>query len=179
MSDKYYLLETKFIYNNKNVKRTYYITVIENNDNTYNVNVGGLKNFCITIEIKKNKKIANIQTYGFHPKCCINGKLEKRKDMENFMKCSLVFTIGMFKNIHKFILTDNSYITCDNNRRLSLSSLHYIKYGLSYYENRFQAIPYDDNEIKNVKLLLTKVFVYHFNSLLVSNSKNRFITKLR
>jgi len=78
------------------------------------------------------------------------------------MKCSLVFTAGIFTHLHNFILTDHSYITCNNNKRISLSTLHYLKYGLAYYENKFQATPFDIDEINNVK----KYFDKRLNTIL-------------
>ena len=78
--NKYFILESSFINNNKNIKRQYYTTIINNNDtNEYIINVGGLKNSCIIINIPYNSNQATIIDISFHKKCSINSLLEKKK----------------------------------------------------------------------------------------------------
>ena len=152
-NNKYFILESSFRNkNNKIIKIEYYATIINNyNEEEYIINIGGLKNKCIIINIPNNCNEAIITDISFHKKCYINSLLQKKKDMIQLIKCSLIFTIHNFPNITSFILCDNSYIECNNGSRFSLAMLYFLKYKRTWYEKNFDAIPKNREEINNIK----------------------------
>jgi hypothetical protein len=141
--NKYYILKSYLKNkNNKIIKKEYYATIINNkNEEEYIINIGGLKNICIVINIPIDCNEAIITDISFHKKCSLNSLLQKKIDMILLIKCSLIFTIHNFPNITSFILSDNSYIQCNNGYRFSLALLYFIKYKKTWYEKNFDAIP--------------------------------------
>ena len=152
-TNKYFILESSLKNkNNKIIKKEYYATIINNfNENEFIINIGGLKNKCIIINIPNNSNEAIITDISFHKKCSINSLLKKKIDMIQLIKCSLIFTIHNFPNITSFILSDNSYIECNNGYRFSLAMLYYLKYNKTWYEKNFDAISKNREEINKIK----------------------------
>jgi hypothetical protein len=148
MSNKYFILESN---------KKYYAAIIDNESN-YIINIGGIKNICVSIEINKDTSvnIAIIQTLGYHQRCVISDLLEKNKDMINLIQISLLFTVYNFSHINQFIFTDNSYVKCENKTILSLADLSYVKYKKTWYEKNFNAIPKNENKVNEYKLKIDK-----------------------
>lgn len=153
-NNKYFILESSIKNkNNKIIKKKYYATIINNfNDDEFIINIGGLKNICIIINIPNNSTEAIITDISFHKKCSINSLLKKKIDMIQLINCSLIFTIYNFPNIISFILSDNSYIECNNGYRFSLAMLYFLKYKKTWYEKNFNAIPKNREEINKIKI---------------------------
>jgi hypothetical protein len=155
MKNKYFILSSQFKYNNNNVKRKYLATIIKDSDNEEHIiNVGDKKNKCITINIPFKNDEAIITDISFHEKCCINGILEKKKDMVQLVKCSLIFCLSHFSHLKKFIFTDNSFINCSNGSRMSLSLSYYIKYKKTWYQKMFNALSNNNDSLINI---ITKI----------------------
>jgi len=77
--------------------------------------------------------------------------------MEELIKCSLIFTLHNFTHITSFILSDNSYIECNNGIRISLTDLYYLKYKKTWYEKIFNAFPQNEEIYLNIKLKIEEL----------------------
>ena len=129
MKNKYYILESSYKNNNKNIKRKYYVTIIDNYETEeYIINIGGINIKCISIQIPYKGNQAVILDISYYEKCSLKDILKKNKDMVQLIKCSLIFTLHHFPELKSFIFSDNSYIECKNKIRLCLADLYYIKY---------------------------------------------------
>jgi len=149
MVNKYFILETV----NNNITKKHYVTIINNeDDDEYIINIGGLKNTCIVIQVPYRNNQAIILDISYHEKCCLKDLLKKNKDMIELIKCSLMFTLHNFTHITSFILSDNSYIECNNGIRISLADLYYLKYKKTWYEKIFNAFPQNEEIYLNIKL---------------------------
>jgi hypothetical protein len=158
MQNKYYILESSYKNNNKNINKKYYVTIINNYEaEEYIINIGGINIKCITIQIPYKSNQGVILDISYYEKCCIKDKLKKNKDMVHLIKCSLIFTLNHFPQITSFILSDNSYIECNNKTRLSLAELYYIKYKKTWYEKMFNAIHEKKEKYKEIKINIDKI----------------------
>ena len=155
MKNKYFILSSQFRYNNNNIKRKYLATIIKDSDNEEHIiNIGDKKHKCVTINIPFKSDEAIITDISFHEKCCINGILEKKKDIVQLVKCSLIFCLSYFSHLKKFIFTDNSFINCVNGLRMPLSLSYYIKYKKTWYQKMFNALSNNNDNLTNI---ITKI----------------------
>ena len=158
MKNKYYILESSYKHNNKNIKKKYYATIIDNYETEeYIVNIGGINIKCISIQIPYKGNQAVILDISYYEKCALKDILKKNKDMIQLIKCSLIFTLHHFPQLKSFILSDNSYVECKNKIRLCLADLYYIKYQKTWYEKMFNAIPENNEQYKKNKLKMDKI----------------------
>lgn len=133
MSEKYYILKSE-IYK-------FEVTII-NNLEYIRIYIGN-KKACIVLSIDKETYIPNLDTLEFdEEKCTLNEiKLEPSKGTILMLKTALKFLCIKFPNIKKITLTDNSFIECFTNVRVKLYDVYLAKYGLTWYESKFNVVP--------------------------------------
>ena len=139
MSEKYYIIKSNLIFNNKNYDKYYYVN-ISSSKKEDNILVGGLNIKCVHIIINKRKNIGLLELVQHHEKCSFFETLKDGNETVNLVKNSLFFVANLYPDVSKYELIDNSFITCKNGKRISLADLHFVKYGKTWYENKFGAI---------------------------------------
>jgi len=138
--------------------KSYLFTIVNDRNKYYTIYVGGKNNKCITIIVENNIKniFATIQDINYNKKCILDYKnkkhiFEKNRDMVDLIKCSITLTYNIFKHIKFFTLTDNTTITCKNNEKIYLSDFYYCKYGKTWYEKNFNALPFNIDTVNKIK----------------------------
>jgi len=154
--NEYYIIQTKIINNNK--KLNYYVSIIYDKNNSISIKFGNYKSYpCIEILVDPNSEIAILQNISNNIKCTINDSNIDNHNIILLIKISLHFIISKFDYINKFILTDNSTINCSEKINISLADLSVIKYGKTWYEKNFNAIP-DDSNINTIEVQKSMLF---------------------
>jgi len=135
MHKKYYVI--------KSVSNQYYYLYIENIKNTNEsiIYAGGFKKKCIQIIINNEVNSGNIQMVQYDEKCSLKNLLKNGDEMIIFLKTILLFTVNHFPNILEYEITDNSYILCNDKKRISLPDYYYVKNKKTWYEKNLDAIP--------------------------------------
>ncbi len=154
MSKEYYIIKT-FINNSK----FYYYIIMENNKKEIVLKFGGIKEQCIRIRIYKKEKIALIEDLVYKKDCSIFTKLDKNNNkIELLLKSSLYFCIKKFPEVSNYQISDMSYIQCNNNQRIVLSDLYVVKYGKTWYEKVFNAMPIEEQkkDVENAKKIINE-----------------------
>jgi hypothetical protein len=161
MSDKYYIIKSNLNFNNKKYDKYYYVNISFSKKED-NILVGGLNIKCVHIIINKRKNIGLLELVQHHEKCSFFETLKDGNETVDLVKNSLFFAANLYPDVSKFELIDNSFITCKNGKRISLADLHFVKYGKTWYENKFGAIL--TNQKKNTVNLTKSGILKNLNS---------------
>jgi len=154
--NEYYIIQTKIINNNK--KLNYYVSIIYDKNNSISIKLCNYKSYpCIEVLIDQNSEIAILQNISNDIKCTINDSNIDNHNIILLIKISLHFIISKFHYVNKFILTDNSTINCSEKINISLADLSFIKYGKTWYEKNFNAIP-DDSNINTIDIQKNMIY---------------------
>lgn len=122
------------------------LTISYGEKSIYSLSVGGKKEFCVTIAIKSDD-IAYIDRVEYSDFCVKDGVLAIEGGMVIILSVSLWVVKQLFPTIKIFTLTDDSHILCIRKQKqykLSLANDYIIKYGKTWYENKFNAILPDE-----------------------------------
>ena len=152
---EYYIIKTK-IKNNNNI---YYYLILEEKKKDIIIKIGGLNEQCIRIILNKKKNIGYVQDLIYKKNCSIFQKLNKNKNkIELLLKSALFFCIKKFPEIYIYEINDMSYLQCSNTQKISLADLYTVKYGKTWYEKVFNAIPIEEHaiDIQQYKQLIEK-----------------------
>jgi hypothetical protein len=150
MSEKYYIIKSNLNYNNKKYSKYYYVNVFsKKNEDT--ILVGGLNIKCVNIIINKKRNKGILELVQHHEKCSFFDTLKDGFEMTDLVKNSLYFTMYMYPDVLSYELVDNSFIPCKNGKRISLADLQFVKYGKTWYENKFGAVSKNKNVINFIK----------------------------
>jgi hypothetical protein len=152
MLESYYIIKSLIENNNK-----YYYVNITETKYEYNILVGGIKMKCVNIIIQKKRDVALLELVQHHDKCSLFSDLQKGYETEDLLKNSLYFTITKFPNIKYFEFIDNSFILCNNKKKISLPDISFVKYQKTWYERKFNAEPKNMDKIKYLKKLINKI----------------------
>jgi len=142
MSEKYYIIKSNLSFNNKSYDKYYYVN-ISSSKKEDNILVGGLNIKCVHIIINKKKNTALLELVQYHEKFSFFETLKDGIETVDLVKNSLSFVANLYQDISKYELVDNSFISCKNGKRISLADLQFVKYGKTWYENKFGAVPYE------------------------------------
>jgi len=140
MSEKYYIIKSNLNFNNKSYDKYYYVN-ISSSKKEDNILVGGLNIKCVHIIINNKKKTALLELVQHHEKCSFFETLKDGIETVDLVKNSLSFVANLYQDISKYELVDNSFISCKNGKRISLADLQFVKYGKTWYENKFGSVP--------------------------------------
>jgi hypothetical protein len=145
--NEYYIIQTAKYDNNRYKKINYYVSVINDNNNSINIGFGNYKSRpCIEILVYNDSPIAILNNVSNDIKCTIMNDFNiNYQDIILLIKIALHFIINKYTYIQQIILNDNSTINCSNNIKISLADLSFIKYGKTWYEKNFNAIPDESN----------------------------------
>ena len=158
MESSYYILETVIEHNNRSKKIHYFVSIIyDENENNISIRFGNYKSIpCVEIIILHESipysEIAILQNVSNDIKCTIfDDNNINEHDSILLTKIALHFVITKYPYIQHFLLTDNSLIDCSNNIKICLADLSFIKYGTTWYEKNFGALP-DEADILNIQV---------------------------
>ena len=150
MSEKYYVIKSNLNYNNKKYSKYYYVNVFsKKNEDT--ILVGGLNIKCVNIIINKKRNKGILELVQHHEKCLFFDTLKDGFEMTDLVKNSLYFAMYTYPDILNYELVDNSFISCKNGKRISLANLQFVKYGKTWYENKFGAVSKNKKIINFIK----------------------------
>ena len=150
MSEKYYVIKSNLNYNNKKYSKYYYINVFsKKNEDT--ILVGGLNIKCVNIIINKKRNKGILELVQYHEKCAFFDTLKDGFEMTDLVKNSLYFAMYTYPDVLNYELVDNSFISCKNGKRISLADLQFVKYGKTWYENKFGAVSKNKKVINFIK----------------------------
>ena len=144
--DEYYIIQTEILLNNRMKKINYYVSILNDDDNSIYVKFGNYKTIpCIEITFQKDSEIGVLQNINNSIKCSILSNNEYDHDIILLTKIALHFVKNKYLYIKYFILTDNSTVYCSNKIKICLADLSYIKYHQTWYEKNLGAIPDESN----------------------------------
>lgn len=125
---------------------TYDVTIEEVvADLLHKVYVGGNQK-CVIISVYFDGTHPNIDGLGYDEKCNSDVSLPHGTGTVDLLTSAMSFVSHKYKNT-KFELKDKSYVECDKiadgdkKLRIPLMYLHIIKYGKTWYEDKFNAQP--------------------------------------
>ena len=188
MSEKYYVIKSNLNYNNKKYSKYYYVNVFsKKNEDT--ILVGGLNIKCVNIIINKKRNKGILELVQHHEKCAFFDILKDGFEMTDLVKNSLYFAMYIYPDILNYELVDNSFISCKNGKRISLANLQFVKYGKTWYENKFGAVSKNkkiinfikknivENLNKKIDLLYDQFIKEYYDEDFFENNKNINIIK--
>jgi hypothetical protein len=126
------------------------------------VSIGGKKGECVNICINKPESllvqrgmhavdIATIPILGWDSRCAVDKDLLKGSGTVT-MICTILSEVQKrYPYVRLYTFTDNSHITCNNNKTISLLSLSIIEHRKSWYERNFNACLADSSMDKKYR----------------------------
>lgn len=122
-------------------------SVQEYND-LYKVRFGGSR-ACLHISVYKNddKEFPNLDSLTSKPDCNIQGNLPNKEGTVLLVKTCFKFLLWKFPFIKHIQFIDLSTKECFKQVSIDLSTFHFAKYGLTWYQHRFDAKPLDNKYI--------------------------------
>jgi hypothetical protein len=124
------------IYNRKNCNRRLINTNYKNRE--YHIQ--------IFVDKQNEETIANLHSIlkeKRKKKNSIQNASYQSRSMIDYIK-SMIYYLKTNYNVKKMVLTDNSMVRCLTGLKINLGDLYYIKYGKTWYEKHFNAIPYSE-----------------------------------
>ena len=126
------------------------------------VSIGGLKGDCVNITINTPDSlavqrgfhrldVATIPILEWNPKCALDKDLAKGSGTISMIRTILSEVNSRYPYVNLYRFRDNSHITCDNGKELSLLHLSLVEYGQTWYERHFDAFIEDPTFYKQYK----------------------------
>jgi hypothetical protein len=118
------------------------------NPGIYRVIIGGDKG-CVFFSVYKDEPDSyspNLDGLAFDENKCTIGeiKLEPNVGTVRMLKASIVFLCQLFPQIKNVLFKDASLMNCYKNIKINLYDFYIAKYGKTWYESKFNAIPESD-----------------------------------
>lgn len=129
---------------------SFYVNIEKTRSTDY-IHVGA-KQKCITFIVSKSEERgraiapteADLHSVLYDRKCDIKGRLEKRDGTLQMIKGAITFILSLYPTITKIVLQDESYITCNDQKKLRLIYYYLGVYGKTWYQDKLGAIPNHD-----------------------------------
>lgn len=134
---------------------TFYLTISKGNT-VDTISIGGKKGQCVSISVNKpdsilvergfhKKEIATIPILSHDPKCAVDTILPRGEGSVLMIKIILSEVKKRYGYVESFQFTDNSHITCNNGKEISLLSLYIMTHSATWYAEHFKAILEDSS----------------------------------
>lgn len=110
--------------------------------NKTTASLGGPNKICVVIAIDSSKQEAYIDRVDYDSQCAMNGTLKRQNGTVDLVCAALWIVRTRFPHITTFTLKDDSHIKCQegsNRYKLSLAYDYILKYGGTWYQNKFHA----------------------------------------
>lgn len=157
-----------------------YRVMIRKMNPRYTLFIGGCKKRCITITKFIDNDNAHIEGITYDTLCNISKDMKRSSGTIDMIKTALTFLIRIFPKIRTVSFVDKSEIYCKNNAHVYLASYHFLKYGKTWYEDKFDAIPEEscDRKVynrfkKNIGKYTTSSFKEFCSLYLEKNIRNK------
>lgn len=127
----------------------------------YIIQYGGIKKSCVYITIYRkadeaDRSQAQLEGISYDQKCSLEENLAVGSGTITMLKVALSFTRRLFPFVTSFRFKDTSMITCKNKVKVSLACSHFVKYGKTWYQDKYDAVPlFKDDQNK-----MDKAFSY-------------------
>ena len=133
----------------KSTKQRFTASVQEFND-LYKVRYGGTR-ACVFYSVYKNgdDEYPNLDSVGSYPDCNLSGDLSNKEGTILLIKSSMKFLLWRFPYIKHIQLLDVSTKECAGKVSIDFPTFHFAKYGKTWYQDHFDAIPLD-KEIRGI-----------------------------
>ena len=154
----------------KSFNKTFYCKISNYNEN-YTISVGGKKDYCFIVSIKKDSpNEAYIDRVDYNEACVKDGSLEENGGMYKLISSGLYFIKENFPNVQKITLMDDSHVLCSKEYKLNLAFDYLIKYNETWYQHKFQArllTPFDTLFEESLAALDGPLPDFHFIASLI------------
>lgn len=119
--------------------------IVQKTSDRYIIQLGGQKKSCVYILIYRqadddDQSEAQLEGISYYEKCSLKGDLKAGTGTVIMLKTALAFTTQLFPHIKSLRLKDNSTITCMNKKKISLACTHFVKYGKTWYQDKYNAL---------------------------------------
>jgi len=152
------------LYNKKNMILPKYYQInnkffasITESKHEFRVKFGGIKQ-CINISVYKDDVDPNINGISFDKKCSKDadmisgeGTASRAQRAVEMTKIAIKFVKAIFPDVRNFMLKDHSKITCEYNNTVPLYYFYLIKHGKTWYQSKFNAKPFNKDDIQLIK----------------------------
>lgn len=129
---------------------TFYLT-ISKGTTIDTISIGGKKGQCVSISVNKpgsllvergfhKKEIATIPILSHDPRCAVDTILPRGEGSVLIIKTILSEVKKRYNYVETFRFTDNSHITCNNGKEISLLSLYILTHSATWYAEHFKAV---------------------------------------
>jgi hypothetical protein len=110
--------------------------------------IGGYDD-CLTAMINTNEPtVVYVHHFAYNAYCNVNNNLDRDVGTDRMMNTFIKYVLGKYPNVLQIKLTDNATFDCGN-IDVDLYKYYMLKYGLSYYEKKFNfVINIDENSDK-------------------------------
>lgn len=128
---------------------TFYLMVLKG-DGSDTISIGGKRKECVNISINTpdsimvqrgyhSLDIATIPILFTNPDCSVEKPLAKGTGTITMIRTILSETVKRYPYVKTYEFTDNSHITCDNGKGITLMFLSIIQHKQTWYERHFNA----------------------------------------
>lgn len=90
---------------------------------------------------KEERSIAHIEGIKHAPSCSTNRDLPNKEGTTIMLKTMLAFIVAKFPYVKRFTFKDTSTIKCKRGISVPLAYAHFAKYGQTWYDQHFGAVP--------------------------------------
>lgn len=122
---------------------TIFYCKVNNYMGNYTISVGGNKNYCFIVAIRKETPDeAYIDRVEYDEKCVKDGSLKGNGGIELLVSAGLYTIKYLFPNIKNIKFKDDSYIYCKKGSKeykMSLAFDYILKYNETWYQKKFKA----------------------------------------
>ena len=104
--------------------------------------LGGPNNYCVIIAIQSNNPTAYIDRVEYDLRCAMDDMLKRQNGTFDLVRTALWIVRTRFPHITTITLKDDSHIYCEDGSKrykLSLAYDYILKYGETWYQNKFHA----------------------------------------
>jgi hypothetical protein len=128
---------------------SFYLTIVKNKG-VHTLSIGGNKSNCVSVSINTPDSLlvergyhkldtATLPILAWDSQCAINPKLERGTGTIHMIQTALSEAKKRYPYVKQFTLTDNSTITCDNNKAITLMFFSIAEHSKTWYERHFGA----------------------------------------
>jgi hypothetical protein len=131
------------------------------------VSIGGKKE-CLNFSIYWDDNRHHLEGMNYDENCVMNEseKLVPNAGTVKMLKASLKFILYLYPNTKSVTLKDSSFLKCKKSIKVSLSDLYIAKYGKTWYQYKFNAIPENETEyfqyLMSINTILEKPITQSF-----------------
>jgi hypothetical protein len=128
---------------------SFYLTIVKNKG-VHTLSIGGNKSNCVSVSINTPDSLlvergyhkldeATLPILAWDSQCAISPKLERGTGTIHMIQTALSEAKKRYPYVKLFTLTDNSTITCDNNKAITLLFFSIAEHSKTWYERHFGA----------------------------------------